>query len=131
MEDISTVAKHLKGTSINGKLDGISGTFHSLFMVTQSVGAVEYTDCIYAEGQDSPNECPGYETKQSDGEAPVVLERWRMRSTLLLPSLSVPLWPEVVAPDWVLSIGQIELNCVLMLSLIVSNRTVLTFKLCT
>ena len=29
--------------------------------VAQSAGAVEYTDCFYAE------ECPGYDTKQSDG----------------------------------------------------------------
>ena len=32
-------------------------------------------------------------------------------------------WPEVVAPDWVLSMGQIELNCVLLLNLIVWNKT--------
>ena len=29
----------------------------------QSVGAVEYTGCISAEGEDSPNECSGYDTK--------------------------------------------------------------------
>ena len=34
----------------------------------------------------------------------------------LLPSLPVPLWPQVVAPDRVLSMGQIELDCVLMLN---------------
>ena len=27
-------------------------------MVAQSAGAVEYTDCIPAERQDYPNECP-------------------------------------------------------------------------
>ena len=32
-----------------------------------------------------------------------------MRSTPLLPSIPGPLWPVVVAPDKVLSIGQIEL----------------------
>ena len=32
--------------------------------VTQSDGTVEYTDCIPAEGQDSSNECPRYDTKQ-------------------------------------------------------------------
>ena len=46
-----------------------------------------------------PNECPGYDTKQSDGEAPVILELWGMRSTLSLLSLPGPLWPGVVAPD--------------------------------
>ena len=52
-----------------------------------------------------------------------------MRSTSSLPSLSGPLWPGVVAPDRVQSMGQIELNCVLMLKWIVWNGTVLTFKL--
>ena len=44
-----------------------------------------------------PNECPRYDTKQSDGEVPVMLELWGMRSTFLLPSLPGPLWPRVVA----------------------------------
>ena len=77
-------------------------------------GAVKYTDCCSA---DSPtNECPGYDTKQSDGEVPVVLELWGMRTTLLLPSLPGPLWLGEVAPDRALYMGQIELNCVLMLN---------------
>ena len=37
-----------------------------------------------------PNECPGYNTKQPDGEAPV-LELWGMWSTSSLPLLSGPL----------------------------------------
>ena len=45
---------------------------------SQSSGAVEYIDCIYAEWGDksslSSNECPGYDTKLSNGEAPVMLE---------------------------------------------------------
>ena len=45
-----------------------------------------------------------------------MLELWEMRSIPSLPSLPGPLWPEVVAPDRVLSMGQIELNCVLMLN---------------
>ena len=28
------------------------------------------------------NECPAYDTKQTDGEAPVTLEIWRMQSSL-------------------------------------------------
>ena len=44
----------------------------------------------------SPNESPAYETKQSDGEVPVTLELWGMRSTPSLPSLPGPLWPGVV-----------------------------------
>ena len=35
-----------------------------------------------------------------------------------------PLWPGVVAPDRVLSMGQTELNCLLMLTWIAWNRTV-------
>ena len=45
-----------------------------------------------------------------------MLELWGMQSTPSLPSLPGPLWPGVVAPDRALSMGQIELNCVLMLN---------------
>ena len=34
-----------------------------------SVGAAEYSDYISAEEKDFLNECPGYDIKQSDGEA--------------------------------------------------------------
>ena len=84
-----------------------------------SPGAVEYTDCFSAERQNLPNECPGYDTKQSDGEVPVMLELWRMRITPSLPSLPGPLWPDVVAPERVLSMGQIELSSVFMLNYII------------
>ena len=63
------------------------------------ITAVEYTDGFFAEGYDSSNECPGYDTKQSDGEVSVMLELWGMRSIPSLPSLPVPLWPRVVVPD--------------------------------
>ena len=39
-----------------------------------------------------------------------MLELWGMQSTPSLPSLPGPLWPGVVGPDRVLSMGQIELN---------------------
>ena len=71
---------------------------------------------------------PGYDTKQSDGEVPVMLELWEMWSTPSLLLLPAPLWPRVVAHNRVLSMGQIELKCVLMLNWIVWNRTVLTFN---
>ena len=51
------------------------------------------------------NECPGYDTKLSDGEVPVMLEFWGMWSKPSLPSLPGPLWPGVVAPDMALSMG--------------------------
>ena len=63
-----------------------------------------------------PNKYSAYDTKQSDGKVAVMLELRGMRSTLLLPSLPGPLCIGVVAPDKVLSIGQIELNCLLMLN---------------
>ena len=50
-----------------------------------------------------PNECPGYDTKQSDGEVPAMVEPRGMQSTPSLPSLQGPLG--VVAPDRALSIG--------------------------
>ena len=49
--------------------------------LAQLAGAVVYTGCISIERYDSLNECPRYDTKQSDGEAPLVLEFWGMRST--------------------------------------------------
>ena len=71
--------------------------------ITQSDGAVEYTDCTSAERQDPTNRCPEYDTKQSDGEVPVILDLWGMWNTpslLLLPGL---LLLGVVAPDGTLS----------------------------
>ena len=71
---------------------------------TQSAGAVENTNCTSAAVKtSSPNECPRYDTKQSDDEVPVMLGLWEMRSTPSLPLLSGPLWPGMVAPDRALS----------------------------
>ena len=55
-------------------------------------------------GKRSPNDI-----KQTDGEAPVMLKRWGMQSTSLLPSFQGLLWPEVVEPDRVVCVGQREL----------------------
>ena len=64
-----------------------------IYLVLSAV-AVEYTNCFSADGWDFLlNECPGYDTKQSDGEVPVMLELWRMQSTLSFPSLPDPIWP--------------------------------------
>ena len=65
----------------------------------QLAGAVEYTD------PPPPNECPGYDTKQSDGEVSAMLGLWGMWSTPSLPLLPGLLWPGMVAPDRVLSMG--------------------------
>ena len=42
-----------------------------------------------------------------------MLELWGMWSTPLLPLLPGPLWPRMVAPDWALSMGEIELTAYL------------------
>ena len=59
------------------------------------------------------NECPGYNTKQSDGEVPGMPGIWGIRSTPSLPLFPGPLWPGVVAPDRTLSMGSIELTAYL------------------
>ena len=46
-----------------------------------------------------PNECPGYDAKQSEGEVLAMLELWGMQSTPSLPLLPGSLWPGIVAPD--------------------------------
>ena len=55
------------------------------------------------------NEYPGYDIKQYDSEASVMLELRGMRISPSFQLLPGPLWPGVVAPDRVLSIIQIEL----------------------
>ena len=58
-----------------------------------STGVVEYTDCFTVEGlEPTPNVCPGYDIKQSDGEIPVMLELWGMPNSPSLPSLLGQLW---------------------------------------
>ena len=71
----------------------------------QSARAVEYTDCFSVEGLDPTNECPVYDTKQSDGEVPIMLGLWGMRSTPSLPLLPDSLWPGMVTPDRALFMG--------------------------
>ena len=77
---------------LNPKFKLLSKLF-TQFQIAQSAGAVEYTNCFSAERLEPPPRCPGYDTKQSDGEVQ------GMRSTPLLPSLPGSLRPGVVAPD--------------------------------
>ena len=92
--------------------------------IAQSAGAVEYTDCFFADGQDpSPTSVLYMTLNNLMMNSPVMLELWGIQSTPSFPSSLSPLWPGVgVAPDRVLSMGQIELNCVLMLNWIAWNR---------
>ena len=82
-----------------------------LTVTAQLAGAEEYTDCISAEGvRHLPyNKYSGYDTKQSDSKALVMLELWGMWITPSLSLLPSSLWPRVVAPDRVLSLGRLEL----------------------
>ena len=105
----------------------ISNTFCTL-LTTYPVGWGCRTHTLRLCWGVTPAWVSWYDTKQSDGEVPVMLELWGMQSTPSLPSLPGPLWPRVVAPDRVLSMSQIEVNCVLMLNWIVWNWTVLIFK---
>ena len=54
---------------------GLGKYIHNL--QCKSAVTVEYADCIYAEGRDYSSECPGYDTKPSDGKTPAV-ELWQM-----------------------------------------------------
>ena len=94
-----------------------------------------------------PNDCPEYDTKQSDGEVLVMLEPWGIWSIPSLPLLPGSLWPGMLAPDmgpiygldWTNGILMLNwiawnrnvfdkpylyLNCVLMLNWIILNKTV-------
>ena len=83
--------------------------FSTFISKAMSAGAVEYADYISPEVVSAPiNECPGYDIKESDNEAPA-LGLWGIQSTPSLPSLLCPFWPGEVAPDRILSMGQTEL----------------------
>ena len=57
---------------------------------------------VFLQRGKTPNECPEYDIKLSDGEI------WGMMSTPSLTLLPGPLSPGVLAPDRVLCMGQIE-----------------------
>ena len=63
-------------------------------LFVQSTGAVEYTDCTSTEKKDTPNECSGYDTKQSDGQVPIMLELSGTQSTLHCHRFQVHSGPE-------------------------------------
>ena len=58
---------------------------------------------LLCKGVRLPQQVSWYDTKNFDGEFPVMLELWIMQSTPSLPLLPVQLWSRVVAPDRVLS----------------------------
>ena len=70
------------------------------------------------------NECPRYDTEQSDGKVPVNAGALGNVEYPFIVSLPGPLWPGVGTLDRVLSMGQIELNWEPMLNRVVWNRSV-------
>ena len=106
-----------------------SNTYHFQICLVGCGGRIYWLRLCKGGKTPSPeNECPEFDTKQSDGKVPVILKLWGMRSTPSLPSLPGPLLLGVVAPDRLLSTGLIELNSVLMLNWMVRNRIALTFN---
>ena len=71
-----------------------------------------------------PNECLRYDSKQSDGEVPVMHELWGIQGTPSLTSLTGPLYPGVVVPDRFLFMGPLKLNYVLIENWILCSGTI-------
>ena len=69
--------------------------------MAQSPIIVEYTRLHLCKEVRLPNECVDNDTKQSDGEAPEILELWGIWSTPSLLSLLGLLWHGEVAPDYI------------------------------
>ena len=95
------------------ELSKITLTFNSVYCPVNWGCTIHWLHLCRGVRPPPPNECPGYDIIQPDGEVPTVLEHWGMWSTLSLPLLTGPLWPGVVAPDRALSIGWIELTAYL------------------
>ena len=81
-----------------------------IHLLALSPVVAEYNEFIAAKVEDALNECLAYDTKESDVEAPVMLELCGVRGTSLLPSLLGPIWSGVVAADKVLSMDKKKLN---------------------
>ena len=96
----------------------------NIYFLPSGLGLKNIPTVSLQKDKNSPNEFPGYVTKQSDGKVPWMLELWGMGSAPSLSLLPGSLRPGVVAPDRVLSMGQIELNCVFMQNWIIWNRCV-------
>ena len=78
-------------------------------MEDQSTRVVEYTDCTSAEGWHSTlKQCPVCDTKQSGGEATVILEIWGCGVSFIaiVPRSTLA---RSVALDRILSQSQIDL----------------------
>ena len=62
---------------------------------------------LLQRGKTPPKRSPRYDSEPSNGE--VILDLWGMQITPSLPLLLDPLWPRLVVPVRVRSMGQVEL----------------------
>ena len=87
-------------TFICAQLNGSKYCYASLTiqLLHSRLGLYNLPTAPLQKSKTSPNECP-------DGEVPVMLELCGKQSISSLPSLPGLLWPKVVAPDSVLSMG--------------------------
>ena len=53
--------------------------YHQILQVTTISVNINAITAPRQRGKTPHNECPGHDTKQSDGEVPVMLELWGMR----------------------------------------------------
>ena len=96
----SNVNKRVLYTPQNWRLNNEYKCLFYIYYVNLKYSIAQNTPTASLQrGKTPPNECPGFNTKKSDGEGPVMLELWRMRSASSLASLPGPLWPGVVALD--------------------------------
>ena len=61
------------------------------YILLSRLGLLNTLTASLQRSKTAPNECAGYDTKQSDGEVPVMLGIWGMQSTPSLPLLLGPL----------------------------------------
>ena len=87
-----------------------SKTIWTIFEICQVGWSCRIHRLHLCRGVRTQNQCPGYDTKQSYGEVPIILELLGMQSTPSLPSFPGLFRTDETAPDRVLSMGHIELN---------------------
>ena len=138
-ETFGTISKKLDKRLFESEIRGRIETFQTTALQVSSdlgdlkrVDVIQIFDCSDGWGCRIHRLllCRGVRTV-NDGEVLLMQELWGIRRIPLLPSLPGLFWFRVVDLDRVLSVGQIELNCVLIVNWIGWFETVLTFKLCT
>ena len=90
---------------ISGTKCVLSKRISSLDIIYYQTLIAEALTAPLQKGKTPPQRVSWYDSKQSNGEVTVMLGVWGIQSTPSLPSLPIPLWPGVVAPDRALSMG--------------------------